>query len=238
MKIYFFLVFLTTQNLLSQSLVPLRINTVEGKRIHFPVSKTAASYAMSSWYQVNHQITEIVHFYWDGDRAHGKVSPSYKKRFNFYSHNKTMVLLNVLKTDSGSYKLIDRIRKGILAHVILTVFTAPDAPRISSNSTRENSIIALTCASSTEIESTSWLVTRNDVHDVRLTLIDDNKTLIINGAQLTDSGTYTCFVHNPLGSASSFFQLTVDCECVKLITFSKYHCLQFTPIGFNVRFRK
>ncbi|XP_043534203.1 carcinoembryonic antigen-related cell adhesion molecule 2-like isoform X4 [Chiloscyllium plagiosum] len=91
-------------------------------------------------------------------------------------------------------------------------------PQISSNSTLENSIVALTCSVSTAIQSVTWLISGFAAQNNRYTLINNSRTLVIKNAQKSDSGTYTCFVRNPFSEASASYELTIESPVQKTLS--------------------
>ncbi|XP_048376318.1 carcinoembryonic antigen-related cell adhesion molecule 20-like isoform X2 [Stegostoma tigrinum] len=143
----------------------------------------------------------------------------------FVTGLRTFVLMYVQEDDSGIYHYIDNSQKKTISIVHLQVYDHLAEPQLSSNSTLENSIIALTCSTSKSILSVTWLISGFAAHNYRYTLIDDNTTLVIKNAQKSDSGTYTCFVRNPVSEASSSYELTV-----------KYQYILTVAAGSNVTF--
>ncbi|XP_038671579.1 carcinoembryonic antigen-related cell adhesion molecule 1-like [Scyliorhinus canicula] len=209
MKICLFLVFLTTENLLSESQDPTKVVTAVGSSVKFNGPNISPKVRLSAWVFFNHKSAEIVEFLIER-RTSAKANPAYQNRILFYSSLQTLVLLDVQEADSGDYKLIDRDHNTILLHEVLDVFSPIVFPRISSNSTYINSVVALTCSVPVKVESISWLALGKSILDDRYRLIDNNRTLIIDTAQESDSGTYTCLVKNPLGEANNSYQLNLE----------------------------
>ncbi|XP_072350318.1 cell adhesion molecule CEACAM3-like [Scyliorhinus torazame] len=208
MKIYFFLVFLRAQNLLSELPDPIKVVAAAGNNVKFTAPKNSLKARLSTWMFFNHRSSDIIEFVMS-PKSRTEVNPMYQNRILFYSSLHTFVLLDVQEADSGVYKLIDRDHNTTLVHEVLDVFSPIAFPRISSNSSEVNTVIALTCFVPVKVLSTTWLAVGKSTLDERYKLIDNNKTLVIDRAQETDSGTYTCLVKNPLGEATNSYQLTL-----------------------------
>ncbi|XP_020380206.2 carcinoembryonic antigen-related cell adhesion molecule 7-like [Rhincodon typus] len=213
MKIYFVLVFLFTQHHLSESKEKYAILAAAGSDVTFPGPKHPEIYTRSAWIFHNHVKSDIV--------SYSKVSEpqilirkKYKSRIQPDATTLTLVLLNVQESDTGIYKFISRRHVRIISEVTLHVFKLLVEPRISSNSSLENSTIALTCAVSGKVESVIWLAITDAAAKNRYKLIHDNTTLVIQDAQKSDSGIYGCFIRNPFSKSSAFYELTVKCSDV------------------------
>ncbi|XP_078422487.1 cell adhesion molecule CEACAM7-like, partial [Cetorhinus maximus] len=209
MKIHFFFAFLTTQNHLSESPEPIKMMVIVGNNVRFSGPNDPSQYPTVSWVFSNHHNANIVNYLIAGGAPRGEATPAYQDRILSYAAAQTFVLLEVKEADTGIYNLIVTDSNITLKHVELSVFNDLLRPHISSNSNRENSVIALTCTVSTKVQSITWFAAGIKFLDKRFSLIDNNRTLIINMAQQSDSGTYTCLVENPFARASSFFQLTI-----------------------------
>ncbi|XP_048472911.1 carcinoembryonic antigen-related cell adhesion molecule 1-like [Rhincodon typus] len=213
MKIYFVLVFLFTQRHLSESQDPIKLVVVAGDSVFFPSPGKEGSSSSTTWIFVTGNHEEIIKFE-AAESATPKPAPAYKNRILFYTGLRTFVLMNTQEDDSGIYHYTEYSQKKPISIVNLQVYDHLAEPQLSSNSTLENSIIALTCSTSKSIQSVTWLISGFAAHNNRYTLIDDNTTLVIKNAQKSDSGTYTCFVRNPISEASASYELTVKCIAV------------------------
>ncbi|XP_072329451.1 hemicentin-1-like [Scyliorhinus torazame] len=210
MKIYFFLVFLTTQNLLSQSLDLTKLEVAAGSDVIFPGPQNPQSFQIAGWLFENHINADIIEFFLRGSTPSHRINRQYRNRVTCNATQMSFQLKNVQESDAGNYKFINRRLDMIVMQVILSVFRTAVFPQISCNSSSENSIIALTCSVPGTVKSIMWLVIGKVSLDDRYRLIDNNATLIIDKAQKSDSGIYACFANSLYGEANSFFQLTVS----------------------------
>ncbi|XP_043534202.1 carcinoembryonic antigen-related cell adhesion molecule 6-like isoform X3 [Chiloscyllium plagiosum] len=182
---------------------------VAGDSVLFPTPENGRPNSQTAWIFVTRNHMEIIRY----EATHitiSKPAPTYEKRILYYSDMRTFVLTQVREDDSGIYEYIDLSTKTRIFTVHLHVYDQLGKPQISSNSTLENSIVALTCSVSTAIQSVTWLISGFAAQNNRYTLINNSRTLVIKNAQKSDSGTYTCFVRNPFSEASASYELTIE----------------------------
>ncbi|XP_059495416.1 carcinoembryonic antigen-related cell adhesion molecule 7-like isoform X2 [Stegostoma tigrinum] len=210
MKIYFVFVLLFTQLHLSESKVPEEsvILAAAGSDVTFPGPEHPETYTRSVWIFYNHIISDVVSFS-KVSEPRIQIRKKYKSRIQPNATTLTLVLQNVEESDTGIYKLFSRQHVRTISEVTLHVYKLLGESRISSNSSQENSTIALTCAVSGKVESVMWLAITDSAAKNRYTLIYDNTTLVIQNAQKSDSGIYGCFIRNPFSKSSAFYELTV-----------------------------
>ncbi|XP_059495757.1 SLAM family member 9-like [Stegostoma tigrinum] len=181
-----------------------------GSDVTFPGPQHPERYEVSIWIFYNHIHSDIVSF----NKESGPdvdIRKKYKGRIQVDESALTFVLKNVQESDTGIYKLVRHQPVKIINEVTLRVYKLLGKPDISSNSSQENSIIALTCTVSGKVESVIWLAITDSAAKNRYTLIYDNTTLVIQNAQKSDSGIYGCFMRNPFSKSSAFYELTVKC---------------------------
>ncbi|XP_043534212.1 carcinoembryonic antigen-related cell adhesion molecule 6-like isoform X2 [Chiloscyllium plagiosum] len=207
MKIYFVLAFLFIWRHLSE-LEGKVINAAAGSDVKFPGPDNPQNYRRVVWVFSDHIRSDIVVFTKDS-KTNVEVRKKYKNRIQYEALDFSFVLQNVQEPDSGIYNLISRRFARVINEVTLHVFKQLDEPDISSNSSLEDSIIALTCILSGNIQSVRWLAITGGASNTRYTLINNNTTLVIKNAQKSDSGIYGCFIQNPFSESSAFYELTV-----------------------------
>ncbi|XP_072405859.1 cell adhesion molecule CEACAM6-like [Chiloscyllium punctatum] len=207
MKIYFVLAFLFIWRHLSE-LEGKVIHAAAGSDVKFPGPHNPQNYRRVVWVFSDHIRSDIVVFT-KGSKTNVEVRKKYKNRIQYEALDFSFVLQNVQEPDSGIYNLISRRFARVINEVTLHVFKQLDEPDISSNSSLENSFIALTCILSGNIQSIRWLAITGGASNARYTLINNNTTLVIKNAQKSDSGIYGCFIQNPFSESSAFYELTV-----------------------------
>ncbi|XP_059495531.1 hepatic and glial cell adhesion molecule-like isoform X2 [Stegostoma tigrinum] len=141
--------------------------------------------------------------------GHQQAYDQYKNRIELNKSDGTLLLKDVREGDTGRYKMtvdLDPIRTRI---VTLRVFDPLSRPTVFCNGSLDGSPVLLICTVERgRADTIHW--SRGDfrlLHDERYRMSKDNSTVIIQSAQESDSGNYTCTVENPVSQSKNSCQL-------------------------------
>ncbi|XP_072405906.1 hepatic and glial cell adhesion molecule-like isoform X1 [Chiloscyllium punctatum] len=145
----------------------------------------------------------------DYNEGHQHIYDHYLNRVELNETDGSLLLKDVSEWDTGKYKMtvdLDPFRTRV---IILTVYDPLSQPTIFCNGSLEKPPLMLVCAvEKGRAYTVHW--SRGEFtlpHDEHYWLSEDNRTLIIQSVQESDSGNYTCTVENPVSKGKNTCRL-------------------------------
>lgn len=94
-----------------------------------------------------------------------------------------------------------------LEPVISLGITGPEGNLIEYNSAN------FTCEGNGTISTTMWMKDNENLDSSsRITLLDDNRTLVIDPLLRSDTGNYQCNLSNPVSSSTAHYRILINCK--------------------------
>ncbi|XP_072405744.1 hepatic and glial cell adhesion molecule-like [Chiloscyllium punctatum] len=136
-----------------------------------------------------------------------KPNEAFKSRLHFNASNGSVTLTNLKPSDQGVYTIT--VGSNWKRSMDLKLIEPLREPSIVNNCTCLDTAIELTCrvAGGQETSTHWWKDNRMLTSGQYYQLMQNNSTLIISEAKMSDCGTYTCTVENPVSQKNASYSL-------------------------------
>ncbi|XP_043534023.1 hepatocyte cell adhesion molecule-like isoform X2 [Chiloscyllium plagiosum] len=141
----------------------------------------------------------------DYNEGHQNIYDQYLNRVELNETDGSLLLKDVREWDTGKYKMTVDLDPSRTRVITLTVHDPLSQPTIFCNGSLEKPPLMLVCAvEKGRAYTVHW--SRGEFtlpHNEHYWLSEDNRTLIIQSVQESDSGNYTCTVENPVSKGKN-----------------------------------